>query len=239
MRWALILLVYFFGFLFVNDAQAAYVVVAKDGNIVVNVLSDEAIALEIPERNFEITDAAGTANISDATVSVTREGEEIKLVINNAKEKKELNITDENISLIEIEERSQVKRLSLGVNDGKFTLKEGGLLVTTEYPVKVDSKTAKISVATETGDRYISILPSEAIEGPLKAKVISSVGLGGQIELTEEGSDLIYTIPGQKDINVFNLFTYGVPVTSKVSASNGEILATDPPWFMVFNFLFG
>ena len=102
---------------------------------------------------------------------------------------------------------------------------------------RVDSKKAKLSVTTESGDHFLAVLPYQAVQTLLRTKLLSQIERE-KIEIIEEERELQYLVSGEKIINVYDVFEYSIPVTTKLSASNGEILSIEAPvWYKAVAFL--
>jgi hypothetical protein len=109
----------------------------------------------------------------------------------------------------------------------------------TDFPINIRPKENELSVTTDSGAIFLSILPIEAAESALRSRFISRVSKKGIYLSEEEVGVLAYQVEGEKVFNFFNLFEYSIPVTTHVSASTGEILAVKgPEWFKIFSFLF-
>lgn len=231
---------YFFFFFLAAPINASLLVIQGDGKIIWNVLSDESqIALEIPKSSFiEVKKVARNDVLEDSFVSLTKDNEKISLVVRSDNEDRELNLTGQNQDIIEIEERPETQKVVIGLKDSKFSLEQKGIVALTEYPIQVDAKSAKLSVTTESGNKFLSILPYGAVESVLRAKIINRLS-DSRVEISESGSELQYKISGEKVFNLFNIFEYAIPVTAFVSASTGEVLLIDSPTvFKYLKFLF-
>lgn len=233
-----------FTFLYVfspTEANAALVHI-KSGVMTVNVLgSESSLALGIPKKeSLQIKDVA-SADASDTShVSLSQENGRFSLNVATGEGQKSMDVTDYKDSLVEIEEYDQARKIRIGIVDGKFSIMENGITAITEFPINVDPKNAQITVTAPSGVRYLAILPFEAYQGLVKARIISTIGAGVNLTISEgEKGELSYMVPGQKMINVFNLFNYPVDVNTTVSASTGEVLFVDEPiWLKVLGFAF-
>ncbi len=238
-----IILATIFGFLIFVSANsplyAALVTIDKNGEIIWNVLSEEdSQEIDIPQHSsIEIKKAAEMTPAPSSVVTLSKTDQKISLVVSANNETKELDVSKEDVSLVEIEERANVQKLAIGIKDGKFTLKQKGVLAETEYPVNIDSKTANLSLITPSGQRFISIFPLQAVESALRTKLMSRLS-GRALNLFERDRELQYSVQGEKVFDFFKMYDYPIPVTFFVSASTGEILGLDAPlWFKVIGYL--
>ena len=229
-------------FLSATLVNASLIVVDKEGEIVWKVLSsNDSLSLGIPQRDYlEVKDITAGVISADAKVSLTKKDGKISLTIVTEQGEKSLDVSDWQDELIEIEERGEAQRLVIGILGDKFSLRQKGVLAVTEFPINIDPALAELSLSTPSGRRYLTLLPLEAVETALRAKVINRLPQGENLQITEEtGGELAYLITGERVINLFNFFEYVVPVRTKVSALTGEILSVEQPtWLRIFGFLF-
>jgi hypothetical protein len=232
-----------FCFLTPPSVNAGLVLIDKQGEIVWRVLSSQDyIALGIPKREtIEVKELAEkTTPSSDAKISLKRSGEKVFLNVESEGEEKELDVTNYEEELVEIEERGESQTVRIGVLDEKFSIEQRGVIALTHFPINIDSKSAELSVVTPSGARFLSMLPYGAVESVLRARVINKLTEDRKINLSEgDRGELLYTISGFRLIDVFDILSYPVDVTVKVSASTGEIVNIDQPlWLKVFGFIF-
>jgi len=113
-------------------------------------------------------------------------------------------------------------------------------VVTTDYPININPKKNEISVQTPSGIRFLSVLPVEAAESILRARVMTRLTGEKTFLLEGERGELVYEMNGEKVLNIFNLLDYPVEVKTKVSVLTGEIVEIDQPtWLRIVSFLFG
>lgn len=214
---------------------SSFVVIRNDGKVISNVLADsDGVGLQIPEyKSVEISHIANTESSLDSHVSLTRTDGKISLVISSPSGDKEFDVTDWKDNLVEIEERGETQKLIIkAVADG-FKIEQNNLTVDTDFSLSINPKTNKISVKTQSGERFISIMPIDALNTLLRSKTLTYASKDGGMSLGEDnGKDLYYLIKGQKEVNFFNFFNMPVDVGAKVSASTGEIIFVDEPVYM-------
>lgn len=223
-----------------SSASAKLLLIKGDGELVWSVLSSGTdVDLEIPKASYiEVKEVAKEKPLKDARVTLQKEGEKISMVVNADGYEKELDVSDWEDAVVEIEERPELQQVSINVFDGRFAIKQKEVVALTDYPINIDSKTAKLSVTTESGDRLVSVLPFNAIESLLRTKIISRIAEGG-VDLIEEERELTYRVSGEKLINILNVYTYPIQMNISVSASTGEIINIDAPlWYKAISFLF-
>ena len=242
---ALFLAVIFFVVLLFSPtrASASIVLIDKNGNVILKVLSSEnSISLDVPKKEgIEIKEPT-TSYSAESKVYLSKEEDRLVLNIENQGGQKSLDVSDykNKEDLIEIEERPEVQTLKIGVVGGKFAIIQKGIVALTDFPINVDAKNAHLSVITPSGVKYLSIFPEQAIQSVLRSKTMNRINPEDMLSITEaDGGILSYEIKGDKVINVFNLFEYSTPVVGRVSASTGEILfIEEPTWLRVLGFLF-
>lgn len=218
-------------------------VVDKDGEVIWKVLSStDSISLSIPQReHLEITDvAASFGTTSDAKISLEKEDGNISLNIDSSEGSRSLDVTNWQDDLIEVEERGETQKLIIRIIDGEFSIEQKGISVTTSYPISIDPKRNEISVQTPSGARFLSILPMEAAESALRARVITKFTDEKASLIERDKGELVYVFNGEKILNLFNLIDYPVEVKASVSVLTGEIVHVEqPPWLRVLSFLLG
>jgi hypothetical protein len=222
----------------VSSTSASMLLLKKDGTVQWQILASEDTASP-KHSSLEIKQLAlGQAHSSETSINLTRIDGEVKLSVTGGGENKSLDVTKVGGDLVEIEERPQARVVKIGIEDGKFSIRQESTIAVTDFPINVDSKSAMLSVVTPTGSRYLAFLPGDATESALRAKTLSKVD--DTIVLSEgENGELSYQISGQRTINLFNLMNLDVPVKASVSATTGEILTRDEPmWFRVLGFMF-
>ena len=242
-RVRLLLLTSFVAFLFLlypPRASAKLLLIKGDGELVWSVLSSGTdVSLEIPKASYlEVKEAANTKLSNDARILLQKDGDKISMVVDDEKYVKELDVTDWEDSILEIEERPELQQLLINVVDGKFAIKQKGIVAFTEFPISIDTKTAKLSVTTESGDRLVSILPFNAVESLVRTRMISRIAEAG-VSLVEEERELTYKVNGEKLLNLFDIYEHPVQMSIAVSASTGEIVNIEAPmWYKAISFLF-
>ena len=215
----------------------------EKGEVIWKVLSStDSISLSIPERaQLEVIDvAASSETTGDAKISLGKENGSISLSINSSDGNRSLDVTNWQDDLIEVEERGETKKLAIRIVDGEFNIEQKGISVTTSYPININPEKNEISVQTPSGVRFLSVLPIEAAESALRAKVITR--FTDKKARLEEGNtgELVYVLSGEKVLNLFNIMDYPVEVEASVSVLTGEIVHVDqPPWLVVLSYLLG
>lgn len=220
-------------FLFPQSTSAeSLLVVDGNGNANWNVLSAESFELDVPERDLRLGYVAGDTNGSQP-ISIKKDGEKISLTSTDGRS---VDATNWKNNLVELVETPDTKKLEIAVFDGRFTIKEGSATAATTFPIKVDPKERKLAIVTPTGDKFLAILPVEAVQSILRAKVVTNAS--NNFEVVEKDNSLSYKITGEKILNLFNIYNLPVPVTAYISASTGEILSLDqPPWLAIASYL--
>lgn len=229
----------FFLYCFSKDTHASIATIKADGEVLINVLSVEDSALEIPKsESLEISEVAGYKEENSPSIALVKDQGKFLLTVGGGDSVQDLDVTDIDEEIIQIEERPKVERLAIKISDDKFLLQQDNLKAVTDYEIQVDPKIAGITLTTPSGFRFLSIFPKEAVATVLRAKIMNEVD--DSIELTE-GSDgvLSYIVSGERIINFFDLYKHRVPVKARVSASTAEVLSVEQPeWLRILGFLF-
>lgn len=231
-----------FYFLLAGSVKASLVNVGQEGDVIVKVLSSEdSIALEIPQSDYlEVKNIAKEIPDPESKISLDKNEGEIMLKVATKSGEKSLDVTNYEDEVIEIEERPQTKKVAISIVDNKFVIKQGGVSAITDYEINIDPASARLTLVTKSGLKFLSILPRQAVETMLRSKLVNRLNRQDRFEITEEkGGELAYVVSGEKTFNVFELFEYAIPVVARVSASTGEILEIEQPeWLNSLNFLF-
>jgi hypothetical protein len=239
MRAYIFLAVFFLLFL-PEQANAQLLVVTKGGAVEPMVLAEtDVLDLEIPQNEIDVKKVANARFNKDSLITLSRTNGKVNLTVESDKGKEEMELGEWKESLIEIEERPQTQKVSIGVYDDNFSLENKGIIALTQYALKVDAKSARIIASTESGERFVAIMPYSAVETLVKSGIVSNFPLDSKILLTEVDSELVYIIEGEKNLNFFNLYFHPVAVEGFVSALNGEVVEVrQPKWLGILGFLF-
>ncbi len=179
-------------------------------------------------------------DLADATLSIIKEGEKSLLTVQTGAGTKEQDVTKLTDSIVEIEQDQGSKTIKIGKVDSNFGISQSGITALTSYPIHIDAASKTISVATNSGERIIAVMPDDALETLVRANIVNTISQDGQVVLGEnENGELTYSIPAERNVNLFNIHTIAVPVNTTVSATSGKVLKIDEPqWLKVFGFLF-
>lgn len=225
----------FFGF---SRAEASILSIGKDGEVIWKVLSEQdSTEIDIPTHSYiEVKKVTDKDVDPKSSVELSKNGDKINLFVLKGNEKRQIDITNQNIELVEIEERAEIQKINIGVRDNKFSLRQRGFSALTDFPIKIDPETARLTVQTESGDRFLSVLPYQAVQGILRSKLINKIN-DNLLEIIEEERELQYSFSGEKIFNIFDLFEYSIPVSLRVSATTGETVSIDGPlWYKIIGF---
>jgi hypothetical protein len=207
-------------------------VVNAEGEASWNVLAAEVYKLDIPQRDFNLGYIAADST-GGSPISIKKDGEKISLTGTDGKS---VDATGWKKNLVELVETPDTQKIEIATSDGIFTIKQQEAVAQTSLPIKIDPKGRKLAIETPTGDKFLTILPLEAVQSALRAKVMNKIT--SNFEVVENENTLSYKIAGEKVLNLFNIYDLVVPVTAYVSASTGEILSLDqPPWLAIASYL--
>jgi hypothetical protein len=217
-------------------SQAALITIDKNGQVILKVLSSEdQLALSIPERKeIEVSKVATEPALDNSSIALSKEDGKVYLKVGD----KQLDVTDWNEDLVEIEERVDSNRIEIAVKDGEFVIMQDGLSAKTSFPINVEPVENKLSVETASGETYLTVFPIEAAESALRSKYVTRLP-DKEIGMSEKETGILtYAVDGEREIEMLKFMDYAVPVTVYVSASTGEIVSVDQPtWLRVFGFL--
>lgn len=153
-----------------------------------------------------------------------------KVYMNNS------DVSGWNGNLVEIDERPQVKHLTVSSQGDTFIIEQEGVKATTSLPLSIDPAKDKFSITTGNGNIFVLVAPFEAVESAKRSRFLTDYKT---VKIEEKDGDLVYKIEGDKSLNVFNIFDYKIPVTVDVSPSTGNIVSIEGSQvFKIFGFLF-
>jgi hypothetical protein len=229
-------LIFLFLFFPKGVSASSLIKISKEGNLTVNVLSaSDSLALGVPQKSFlEVKEVAGRGSLSQDIV-LKKEGDKYNLYLGGSQA---LDVTNWSDSVVEIEEKEEAKKIDILVLNDKFLIKQAGILTDVSYPLKVMPKEKKLSVETPFGDKLLLVMPYDAALTALRSKVLGKVDKDKHFELVEENKDIVYKMSGYKILNFFGFYKMDYPVTVNVSASTGEVVLVDEPWWLKIAGLF-
>lgn len=120
---------------------------------------------------------------------------------------------------MELERVMTVKKDGLG-----YRLSQGGLSVGVPYPIAIDVATHKLTV----GSQVVGVSPMEVAKTVLRAKYATNI-TGGVMK--EENGGLYYEINGEKHFSWGNFWKHNLPVSIKLSATDGEVIEFKAPYW--------
>lgn len=239
-RIIFVIFVIFYLAIFPSELNAAFLVIDEKGSIVWKVLSyEDDYSLEIPRHSsLELKKVNEESNRSgESVVNLLKEDGKVSLLVASDNETREVDVSGVSGELVVVEERADIQEIKVSVEEDKFSLEQKNIKAYTDFPVKIDSRTAELTLKTQSGERFLSILPAQAVETLIRSNVLSNVK-DNKIEIVEEDNKLQYLVEGDKKLDFFEVFNYTVLVKSRVSASTGEILTIEAPvWYKVVAFL--
>ena len=230
-------IVFFLFFLFVSQADASLLTIKDDGEVIVKVLSSEdTIALGYPKTSeLEVKQVANSGLQENTQVVLSKEDGKVNLQVGS---KENLDVTDWKDDLVEIEERPDTKKIKVGLNGGDFIITQEGIVASTELPINIDPYENQLSLTTQTGKKYLKVLPFDAAQSVLRTRLVNNIS-NKPFKIVEEEKGLSYVIDGNKVINILNVYDIEIPITARVSALTGEVIAIDEPsWLKPLSFLF-
>src|SRR5512135_2466164 len=198
---------------FTTTASASLLVIKSDGRVEWKVLSaTDETSLSIPKHDsLGIEKAGNLAYDTKSTVTLAKNDGNVSLSVTTGDNTNKLDVTDWKENLIEIEEKPEAQKVAIAVKDGKFLLRQKGVAATTDMALTINSATSEMSVKTDTGEKYLSVLPYDAVQSFLRTKLVNRVE-ADKIQILEQKGELAYKIPGERVFNIFNLYSYSIPI---------------------------
>ena len=136
-------------------------------------------------------------------------------------------------------EKDNIKVATAGAS--KFLVQKGTVGAVTDFPVSVDLATNTLFVNMPNGQKEIAVLPEQAIQNIIKAKIISSLGdkpavagantnvtsVGQLVILGEKNGIPVYEINGVSDQKLLGFIPVKVQKDIVVSGQTGNALSID------------
>lgn len=228
-------LITFISFLvFPSIVSASVVKITKEGEVVSQILgAHDEISLSIPQNDdLSIVNIAGGSADPKASVFIAKADFGTNVNISNGRKNESYQIEGDK-DLVEIEERAEKERVLISSQGRSFLIRQKGFTAETSYEIQVDPTSAHVSLQAPSGLRYLAVLPREALDTLLKAKIINKFNALTSAKISENTeNDLVYEIAGAKALTFFNIYTHSVPVTTTISATTGEIVDIDQPFWL-------
>ena len=224
-------------------ANAAFVTIEQNGEVLFNVLAyeDDLLATVPESESLQVTNIANNPGASASSeVYLKNEDGKVSLTVKQGGNETEKDLSNYSDDIVEIVQRKKAETVTIVKNDDGFSVVQKGFSADTTFPIKIDPESREVSLETPSGLRYLAILPFDAVERLVKANVISYTKLEKGIEITESDSgELLYKVPGERELNILNFLDYPVEVTASISATTGKLVEVDQPvWLRVLGFLF-
>ena len=224
-------------FMSVTPVDASIVTIEKTGEVTVNVLSAESENSEEEGGEIKVTDSSVEIGEADMPISLSKKDGKYFLSIASKDGEKSFDVTGSQDRILEIEERPSVKKIGISILNNQFVIEQRGIKAVTSYQINVEPKMSKITILTPTGYKFLSVLPSDAMNILLRSNTISSSGNNASVEILEDGKgNLYYGISGTKKVGIKDMYMFDAPVSAKISAVNGEVMEIDEPiWLKILN----
>ena len=240
-KW-LVLSLFVFALIIPSASRASLLIKTKTGMIYWNVLSrEDELAFGLPKReSLEVTNVLENPILSsDSKISLLRSSDKIILRVESNGVKKQIDVSNYGDEIVEIEERGEPQTIRISALPEGFSISQKGITAVTGYSISIEAERQELSVETGSGLHYISVFPFDAVANVVKANIINRLDPQGRVTLSEEDvGEISYVIEGERVIKLFNIFSFDVPVITKVSASTGQVLKVDQPiWLSFFGFI--
>lgn len=237
MKRIIVPILFFFLFLFsASDVSASLLTIKKDDQIILKVLGDQAsIDLKESSSNFDLKEVINKVIDKDNQISLTKESGKIALKVGG---EEEINVTNMEENLIEVEERPKVKKMTIKLKDGKFMIEQNGVSALTDRAINIDPSRNKFLIDTSDGRKFLTVFPYDAAQSILRTRILNQID-NAPFEITEKDNKVYYVINGEKVIKLLSFYDIKIPITAEVSASTGEVVSIDnPEWLKFISFLF-
>ncbi len=216
-------------FLLPKTVSASLVEVSDDGGVTVNVLSYED-SLLVEETDIEVKRIASEENKTTSNISISKTGEKVSMRVGVDKNFDVTNIKDD---LVEVEARPDTKKVKVSYDGNAFLITEESITASTTLPIVIDPVSGKFLLETGEGRKFLGVLPQEAAKSILKTKIINKVAKK-PIKIVDENGKLSYLIDGEKVVSLFEFYDFRLPISTRISATTGEIESIEAPEWLKF-----
>lgn len=212
----------------VSNARASLLRITQKGEVYWNVLG-------LTDNYMEVKKIATNAVVAGSSISLANNGGNVVI---SSEGGNVVELGDYKEEILEMEASEAASTVLIRAQGQEFVIEQNGIKVRTSFPIKVDSKKNKLLVETQTGDKFLSILPEPALMQLIRTNIISSINESGVDIREKEQGEVIYFVNGKKSILLFNIFMLDVPIKVEISATSGSVLKVDQPlWYSVVDFL--
>ncbi len=156
---------------------------------------------------------------------------------------KDADLDDEKLE-DEVEDELEEDGIEIASSEGKPVFVKNNIGASSDFPLTIDTATNQLVVTTNGGTRAVAILPDEAVNRLLATGIIQALATntipvpggntGGLVssvmELKVQNGEPVYEVSGTRQYRLFALFPVTAPLDVVMSASTGQILATQKPF---------
>jgi len=237
MKRIIILILFFSFFLFsTSDVSASIITIKRDGQVILKVLGDQtSIDLNESDSSLDLKEVINKEIDKNDQITLTKEDGKIALKVGG---EEEINVTNMEENLIEVEETPKVKKITVKLKDGKFMIEQNGVSALTDHAINIDPSQNKFLIDTSDGKKFLTVFPYDAAQSILRTRILNQID-DNPFEITEKDNNVYYVISGEKVIKIFSFYDIKIPITAEVSTSTGEVFSIDKPdWLKFISFLF-
>lgn len=212
-----------------SPAHAALITVTKSGDMHWDVLG----AISIKQI------ASSDVGNAVSELLLKNDGQDVSMNVDSNGSNKTVDLNNYDKEIVEIEKNTAPEKVTILASGNNFLIRQRGIDAKTSYPIKISKGNNDITLETSSGERYLTVLPHEAVLQIVRANIIKDINRDGEIQIVElpEG-ELAYKIDGEKQFSIFKFFNVPVKISAYVSALTGNVLEVDQPtWSRILNFL--
>jgi hypothetical protein len=224
------------GLLLVRTQSSLGVILTVDGEgkIVMSILGESTESGEI-----EVKKIVDKETYEEGKISLQKENANVYLNVSTKSSSQTMNVTDIKDNLVELEQRPQVEKMVLRLENGRFILDQGMVGAATINEIEIDSASAKIAIKTRTGSKFLFVSPRGAFSTLYKMRLIDGIKDEKLMELYEDDdAQVYYEVHGFKNLNIMNLYIFELPISAKVSAQTGDFKGVVAPGWLKFISIF-
>lgn len=158
----------------------------------------------------------------------------IETKVKNDGDEVELEDEAEDEALEELEAELEEEDIKIATAPGQIALVNQRVGALSNFPLSVDPTTKQLTVTTPAGSKVVAVLPQQAIDNMLAAKIITDIigekatnelaSIPSLVKLEIENGVLGYKIKGTKTHKLLGLIPVKTTVEAFVSAENGQVV---------------
>lgn len=158
----------------------------------------------------------------------------IETKVKSGENETELENEAENEAVKEVEKELEKEDVKIATAPGQIALVNKRVGALSNFPISIDPTTRQLTVTTPAGSKVVAVLPQQAIDNMLAARVMDDVvsekannnlaSIPDLVKLEVENEVLGYKVKGTKTHKLLGFIPIKTGVEAFVSAENGQVV---------------